>query len=134
MDLGAAYLTQGQPKEAQDEFAKLVAQDPKNPNAHIGLGMALADQSNHEAAVNEYQTALRLDPRARDAYYRMGVSQAQLKEYDDAIASFLKERQRGDDFTELESSLGDAYQAKGMTQEAKDARNKAAQLRGQSTD
>lgn len=134
MNLGAAYLSQGQSQEAQEAFTKLLAQEPNNANAHVGLGMALADQNNHQAAVNEYKTALQLEPGIQDAYYRMGVSQAQLKQYDDAIASFLKERERGDDFTELESSLADAYQAKGMTQEAKDARNKAAQLRGQSTD
>ena len=60
MDLGAAYLSQEQPKEAQEEFAKLVAQEPNNADAHVGLGMALADQDNHEAAINEYKTALRL--------------------------------------------------------------------------
>jgi hypothetical protein len=30
--------------------------------------------------------------------------------------------------------LADAYQAKGMTQEAQEARNKAAELKGQGTD
>jgi rhomboid protease GluP len=134
MDLGAAYLTQGHPKEAQEEFSRLVALDPNNANAHIGLGMALADQDNHEAAISEYQNALRLDPQARDVYYRMGISQVQLKKYDDAIASYLKERERSGDDAELEDALADAYQAKGMQQEAQDARNKAAQLNGQNTD
>ncbi len=134
MDLGAAYLTQDQPKEAQDEFTKLVAQEPNNANAHVGLGMALADQSNHEAAINEYQTALHLDPQARDVYYRMGESQVELKKYDEAIASYLKERERSGDDAGLEEALADAYQAKGMQQQAQDARNKAAQLNGQNTD
>jgi membrane associated rhomboid family serine protease/Flp pilus assembly protein TadD len=134
MDLGAAYLSQEQPKEAQEEFTKLVAQEPNNANAHVGLGMALADLSNHEAAINEYKTALRLEPRSRDVYYRMGVSQAQLKQYDDAIASFLKERERSGDDAEVETSLADAYQAKGMAPQAQEARKKAAELRGQNTD
>ena len=127
-DLGAAYLTQGQPKAAQEEFSKLVAQEPNNADPHIGLGMAMAEQSNHEGAIKEYQTALRLDPQARDVYYRMGVSQAELKQYDDAIASYLKERDRAGDDAELEDALADAYQAKGMQQQAQDARNKAQQL------
>ena len=130
MDLGAVYLHQGQSKEAQAEFSKLLAQEPNNADAHVGLGMALADQGNHEAAINQYKTALRLEPRARDVYYRMGVSQAQLKQYDDAIASYLKEQERSGDDAELETSLADAYQAKGMTQQAQDARNRAAQLNG----
>ncbi len=133
-DLGAVYLTQGQPKEAQEEFAKLVAQEPNNANAHVGLGMALADQNNHEAAIDEYQTALHLDPQVRDVYYRMGESQVELKKYDEAIASYLKERERSGDDAGLEEALADAYQAKGMQQQAQDARNKAAQLNGQNTD
>jgi Flp pilus assembly protein TadD len=60
----------------------------------------------------------------------MGVSQAQLKQYDDAIASFSKEREQNGDDGELENALADAYQAKGLTQQAQDARNKAAQLQG----
>jgi tetratricopeptide (TPR) repeat protein len=105
-----------------------VAQDPTDANAHMGLGMAFAGQNNHEAAINEFQTTLRLAPHAEDVYYRMGVSQVQLKQYDNAIASYLKERDRSGDDAELESALADAYQAKGMQQQAQDARNKAAQL------
>ena len=60
----------------------------------------------------------------------MGVSQAQLKQYDDAIASYSKEKEQNGDDGELENALADAYQAKGMTQQAQEARNKAAQLLG----
>jgi membrane associated rhomboid family serine protease/Flp pilus assembly protein TadD len=130
MELGAVYLRQAQPKQAQQEFANLVAQEPDNSTAHSALGVALAEQNNHLAAIEEYKNALRLEPKARGVYYRMGVSQAQLKQYDDAIASFSKEKeQSGDDF-ELENALADAYQAKGLTQQAQDARYKAIQLQG----
>jgi rhomboid protease GluP len=129
MELGAAYLSEGQAKEAQEEFTKFVAQEPNQVDGHAGLAMALADQGNHAAAIDEYKTALRLDPRASGVDYRMGISQAQLKQYDDAIASFLKEQQQSGDDPELENALADAYQAKGMTQQAQAARDKAAQLK-----
>jgi membrane associated rhomboid family serine protease/Flp pilus assembly protein TadD len=134
MDLGAVYLSQGQSKEAQEQFAKLVTQEPNDPDAHVGLGIALADRGNHETAVDEYKTALRLDPRARGVYYRLGVSQFQLKQYDEAIASYAKEKEFDGDDAELETALSDAYQAKGMTQQAQEAQNRAAQLRGGQTD
>jgi len=129
MELGAAYLSEGQAKEAQEEFTKFVAEEPNQVDGHAGLAMALADQGNHAAAIDEYKTALRLDPRASGVDYRMGISQAQLKQYDDAIASFLKEQQQSGDDPELENALADAYQAKGMTQQAQDAKNKATQLK-----
>ncbi len=134
MDLASIYLRQEQPKEAQEEFAKLVAQDSNNANAHFGLGIALAAQNIHESAIKEYDTALQLEPEARNIYYRIGISQAQLKKYDDAIASYQKERERTGDDAELENALADAYQAKGMQQQAQDARNKAAQLEDQQRD
>jgi len=128
MELGAAYLDQEQPTAAQEEFTKLVAQEPDNAAAHAGLGVALAKQNNHEAAIGEYKSALLLKPRSTGIYYQMGVSQAQLKQYDDAIASYSKEREESGDDAELENALADAYQAKGMTQQAQEARNKAGQL------
>jgi tetratricopeptide (TPR) repeat protein len=136
-DLGVALLSQERPKEAHNEFAKLLAQEPSNAEAHVWLGMALAAEQNPEAAIKEYETALQLDPRAEGefyVYYKIGISQSQLKHYDDAIASYLKEREKSGDDADTEDALADAYQAKGMTQEAQEARNKAAQLREQGTD
>jgi membrane associated rhomboid family serine protease/Flp pilus assembly protein TadD len=129
MDLGTLYLTENQPKEAQEEFTKVVALRPDSVAAHASLGAALADQGNHEAAILEYRTALRLQPQAGGVYYKMGLSQAQLKRYDDAIASFLKEKEAGGDDAALETALADSYQAKGMTQQAQAAMDKAARLK-----
>ena len=130
MDLGAAYLTQDRVKEAKEEFTKLLAQDANNADAHVGMGMALADEQNHAAAINEFKAAMRIEPEIRGVNYRTGISQAQLKQYDDAIASYLKEREQSDS-AGLEKALADAYQAKGMMQQADEARSKAAQLRSE---
>ncbi len=128
IDLGSAYLTQGDAKSAQEQFSKVAALEPNNVDAHAGLGLALAEQKNHAAAVDEYKAALKISPQATSVYYRLGLSQAQLKQYDDAIASFLKARDVSGDDADLEDALADAYQAKGMTQQAQDARSKAAEI------
>jgi membrane associated rhomboid family serine protease/Flp pilus assembly protein TadD len=134
MFMGAAYLSQEQPKEAQDEFAKALSEEPDNAEAHVWLGTAFAAEQNPQSAIQEYQAALKLDPQAEGVYYKIGISQAQLKQYDDAITSYLKERQRSGDDDDLETALADAYQAKGMEQQAQEARNKAAQLKARETD
>jgi membrane associated rhomboid family serine protease/Flp pilus assembly protein TadD len=132
--LGSVDLQQEQFKDAQEQFTTLATQEPNSVDAHAGLGIALAGQGNHEAAVTEYKTALKLEPQARGVYYRLGISQARLKQNDDAIASFLKERDLSGEDADLEDALASAYQAKGMQQRAQEARNKASQLRGQDTD
>jgi len=134
MELGATYLTHDQLKEAQEEFTKVVTQEPGNARAHFGLGIALAEQQDHPSAIKEFQAAVQLDPQLRRVAYRMGVSQAALKQYDEAIASYLKERESHGDDLELETALADAYQAKGMSQQAQEARNKAEQLKNGGSD
>ncbi len=60
----------------------------------------------------------------------MGNSYAKLNRYDDAIAAYLKEREKTGDNPDLENALADAYQAKGMTKEAQEANDRAQRLRG----
>jgi|SRR5580658_2818520 rhomboid protease GluP len=134
MILGEAYLSQEQSKQAHDEFAQVLTREPDNAEAHTGLGMALAGEGNHQAAIEEYKTALKLDPQASDVHYRMGVSQFQLKQYDEAITAFLEEKQKNGDGYELETALADAYEAKGLTQQAHEARTKAAQMKNHAAD
>ncbi len=127
--LGMVYLNQNRPQEAKDIFTQLLAQNANNADAHYGLGLALADQENHRAAIEEYKTAARLNPRIAGVNYNLGVSYANLKMYDDAIAAFLKEREQNGDDYEIEAGLAEAYQAKGMTQPAQEAKRKAEQLK-----
>jgi|CZKJ01.1.fsa_nt_gi rhomboid protease GluP len=128
--LGMVYLNQNRPQDAKDTFTQLLTQDPNNAEGHYGLGLALAAEDNHQAALEEYKTAARLDPQAGGINYDLGVSYAKLKQYDDAIAAFLKEQQQSGDGYELETALADAYQAKGLTREAQEAKSKAAQFKG----
>jgi membrane associated rhomboid family serine protease/Flp pilus assembly protein TadD len=127
--LGGAYLSQEQPKDAQEAFTKVLAQQPGNAEAHVGLGLALADQQQHQAAIEEYKTAMKLGAKADGMDYRMGISQYHLNQYDDAIASFFKERERSGDQYVLEIALAEAFEAKGMTSQAQEARRKAEKLR-----
>jgi hypothetical protein len=53
--------------------------------------------------------------------------QAKLKLYDDAIASFVKQR-NNEDNPKNENAMASAYDAKGMHREAEQARQVAKQL------
>jgi tetratricopeptide (TPR) repeat protein len=112
----------------------MLSKDANDPNAHVGLGLVLADQGSHQAAVEEFKTALRLGPQVSGVYYELGRSYAQLKMYDDAIAAYIKQRDHDGDDAEVESALAEAYQAKGMTQQAQQAAAKAAELRNSQRD
>ncbi|HEX9256387.1 MAG TPA: tetratricopeptide repeat protein, partial [Candidatus Angelobacter sp.] len=132
-NLGITLLNEKRLDEAKAMFTQMLAQDAKSADAHYGLGLALADSEKYQAAIEELKAAAGLDPRISGIYYEIGNSYAKLKMYDEAIASYLQEKERNGDAPELETALAEAYEAKGMTQQAQEARTKAAQLMGQGT-
>ena len=126
--MGFVYLAEKRPAEAQPIFSKLIAKDNNFAPAHYGLGRALAEQGNDDAAIKEYKTAISMSPEFPGGYYHLGISQAKLKQYDDAIASFTKELQNGDDY-DTEMALAQAYQAKGQADKAAEAMERAQKMK-----
>lgn len=129
-DLGLVYLSQKKLDDAKFTFAQILVQDSDNPEGHYGLGLVLAEQQNYLAAIEEYKKAASAS-HLSGVYYVMGNSYLRLNRYDDAIAAYLKEKERTGDDPDLENALADAYQARGMLKEAQEARDHAQQLRGQ---
>jgi predicted Zn-dependent protease len=124
------YLSEKRPEDAKSAFAEMLAQDANNADAHVGLGLVMADQDKDQAAIEEFKTALRLGPGVSGVHFELGNAYARLKMYDEAIAEYLEEQKKNGDAPHIEAALADAYAAKGMTQQAQDAKNKAAQLKG----
>ncbi len=128
-DLGLVYLSEERLDDAKSAFTQILAKDANSAEGHYGLGLVLADQQNYSAAIEEFKKAAP-DPHVSGAYYEMGKSYAKLNRYDEAIAAYLKEKEKTGDNPDLENALAGAYQAKGMTKEAQEARDSAQQLRG----
>jgi membrane associated rhomboid family serine protease/Tfp pilus assembly protein PilF len=128
-DLGIVYLNERRPEDAKSAFQQILAQNANNADGHIGLGLALADEGQPEPAIQEFKRAITLGAQSPGIYYEIGHSYAQLKMYDEAIAAYLKEKETSGDDSDLEAALSDAYQAKGMTQQAQKAANRAMELK-----
>jgi tetratricopeptide (TPR) repeat protein len=123
------YLSEKRLEDAKSAFTEILAHDANSAEGHYGLGLVLADQQNYAVAIEELKKATS-GTRISGVYYEIGNSYAKLKQYDDAIAAYLKEKEKVGDDPDLENALADAYQAKGMTKESQDARDRAQQLRG----
>jgi membrane associated rhomboid family serine protease/Tfp pilus assembly protein PilF len=128
-DLGLVFLNEKRPEDAKAAFTQILTQNANDADAHYGMGLALADEDQQQAAIEEFKTAIRLGPQASGVYYEMGQSYAKLKMYDDAIAAYLQEKEKNGDDPDVETALAESYQAKGMTQQAQEARDRAAQLK-----
>ena len=128
--LGLIYLEQKATAKAQDAFAQLLKINPNSAEGHAGMGNALAEQRRDAEALEEYKRAAAINSDFQGVNYNIGLEQARLKQYDDAIASLLKQREKADD-PDTENLLGDLYRGKGMLQESADAKQRAAKLAGQ---
>ncbi len=60
--LGRVLLQAGRDKEAEAAFQKVIADEPKNPDGHHGLGRVRAAQGNGRTALQLFQKALDLEP------------------------------------------------------------------------
>jgi len=128
-ELGLTYLNERRHDEARAAFRDLLSQENTKPQGHYGLGLVLEDEDKYPAAIDEFKAALQGEPTTSNVNQELGNCYLKLKRYDDAIASYLKEKELGSDNSELEGSLADAYQAKGMQKEAQAARDLAQQLK-----
>jgi membrane associated rhomboid family serine protease len=128
-NLGMAYLSQQHYDEANGVFKEMITQNSDSAEGHYGVGLVLADQGQSQAALEEFKAAEKRTPPISGLSYVMGKSYFQLKMYDDAVAAYLKEKSDNGDDPDLENALASAYEAKGMTQQAKQARDKATELK-----
>jgi tetratricopeptide (TPR) repeat protein len=133
-NLGITLLNEKRREDASGAFTQMVSQDANSAEGHYGLGLVLFDEEKYQAAIEEYKSAARLKPHLSGVYSEIGHCYAKLKMYDEAIAAYNQEKKRNVDQPDVEIGLAEAYQAKGMTQQAQEARNKAIQLKGQNTD
>jgi tetratricopeptide (TPR) repeat protein len=125
--LGYTELERRQPDQARAAFTQLLKMNPINPDGHAGLAAVLSSEGKYSEALEEYKRTAQLAPDYQNVFYDMGLAQSKLGLYDDAIQSFLKQRENGDD-PDNESALASVYETKGMSKEASDASQRALQF------
>lgn len=71
---GLAHLREGRPQLAVEEFRKSVKQDPKNPYAYKGLGLANAALRRYDDAIAAFHKALEINPYYVDVRNDLGTA------------------------------------------------------------
>ena len=127
-DLGLAYLNDKKMGDAKTVFTQMLAQDASSGGAHYGLGLVSAEQGDYKGALDEFKKASSSGSQISGLNYDMGNAYFKLKMYDDAIAAYVKEKEKSGDDPDIENALANAYQAKGMTAEAQAAKAQAAKM------
>src|SRR5258708_11613033 len=88
MQLGMAYLNQGDLGLAKEKLDRAVAENPGDPNVHSAMAM-LQDRLGHpEAADKEFKAALNLGPRNPDVLNNYAVYLCRTGRTDEGVKSF----------------------------------------------
>lgn len=123
---GEIYLQSKQYEQAIKEFRRAIDIDPKLPEAHLKLGVALSSSSvtanagsgNLKASLKAFQEAVRLRPDWPEALNHLGASYRSIQEYDKSITSLKEAIRLRPEFPEAEENLAIAYLYAGHHKEA----------------
>ena len=88
MQLGVAYLNQGELQLAKEKLERAVAENPEDPSVHSAMAM-LQDRLGHpEKADKEFKEALNLGPRSPDVLNNYAVYLCRTGRVDEGVKSF----------------------------------------------
>jgi Tfp pilus assembly protein PilF len=86
--MAQVLLREGRALEAEKAFREVIKQDPKNPEVHDGLGVALLMLGRYQDALAPLQKAVQLDPQNGSYNNNLGVAQMEVGLYADAAKAF----------------------------------------------
>jgi tetratricopeptide (TPR) repeat protein len=104
---------QGKWDEADKDYRKILAEDPKYPGIHFRLARLMLSRPNpgpdfQDEAKKELQKELEIDPANAGAEYVLGELARQSQDFPEAVRHFSKA-------TQLNSKFADAYLGLGMS-------------------
>ena len=108
----------GQYKEADSAYRKLINEFPDIWVLHFNLGLLLFELSRYEEALVSYLAALELTETSGDLYYNTAICQKTLGCFEDAIASYQHALKIDPDDIDSLYNLGCCYLAAGRDEEA----------------
>lgn len=118
VDLGWAYLKNGEYNKAVAEIKKAINLDPQHFKAYFNLGLAYMQVEKWDLAVDSFEKAIAIQPRAYAPYLNMGIIYNETGEYKKAIEKLEKAYELNRGQVEIIYNLGIAYEKLGNKEEA----------------
>jgi membrane associated rhomboid family serine protease/Flp pilus assembly protein TadD len=116
--LGVLYLRDKRYEPARQAFQQITELNPNDAEAQVNLGVALNLLGRSDQALATFRKAAELNPNLPLAWFNIGLGSMNLQRYDDAVDAFTRATRLAPKDAEAWIWLANAYQAKGMTQQA----------------
>ncbi len=88
LNLGAIRLSRLDPQGAETALQAAIRTDPRSPEAHDMLGMALRTLGRSQEATEEFRLALKADPQYMNARYNLASALAKAGDLKGAVENF----------------------------------------------
>lgn len=111
LNLGLAYLEDGEHEEALRALRGAATAAPDRPEAHFNLALAYESLGMRVAALQEISTSLRLDPNQPDARNTLGVIYAELGDYRRAEKEWTDLVRTAPNYTPAQANLAALHRA-----------------------
>ena len=115
---GFAYLESDHLQEAQQDFKKAVALNPKYPEGHLNIGIINFREKRTDDALQSYNTVIALKPDYYDAYLNRGFTFLQTGRNVEALNDFERAIQLRPQSADAYLNRGLAYSRLGKMREA----------------
>lgn len=125
---GSLYLEAKDYESALKEFQRAVAANPKDPMAHLMLGVALYWNGRVEDSLQAYRKCLELDPGSAQAYMLIGISLAWKAEARASYEAFQKAAELDPARSDIQMNLGSIEETLGLVPQAMEHFRKAVSL------
>ena len=104
-------------KEAAAAYRRALQADPRLPEAHFDLGVALQSQGDYAGAIAAYQAAVQLRPESADTFNNLGNCHQRLGDLPQAEAAYRRSWPSAN-YGGAMSNLGTVLQETGRGDEA----------------
>lgn len=115
---GESLDEEGKISEATEQFRAAVKANPKEPNAHFGLGYLLWEQKHHDEAAKEFLAELENDPASVQARAYLGDTYVALNDYAKAQPELEKAAAEDPSTAFVHRDLGVVYADMGRKDDA----------------
>jgi uncharacterized membrane protein len=115
------YNQHGYPSDAARELSVLVTQDPQNVALRHQLGDAYQAMGQLDQALKAWEDGRDIDPNNPPGHNKVGIAYMERSRYDDAVREFQEATRLDPAFVEAWFHLGEAFEAKGDSGNAKNA-------------
>lgn len=117
--LGAAFIQQGNPEQAEKHLTRALEINPDYPEALNDLGTILTDKGMYEEAITRFSRALTLNPNYAEAHNNLALVLTRVNRFPEAIQHYKSAISLNPMFPKALNNLGAALAEQGRLDDAK---------------